>query len=238
MGFEPTTLGATVQCSTVELHSPSRHAGRPTTLFTYPPAACRERDSSHFAGLAGRAIGTTKSGRRGRIKRSLTRQEGIEPPTYGLEGRCSIRLSYWREVRTSVANIGVRGFEPPTPCAQGRCATRLRYTPRDRFPSAYRDGLRSANTVVFRKQGDRDAATSGIDRAVPSVSEPPPQSLVSTHRRLVGRARVLREQPSIRLTQGRHQVPGFLLGELTELLPAAADTPRAASGEVVGAPRV
>jgi hypothetical protein len=45
MGFEPTTLGATVQCSTVELHSPSRHAGRPTTLFTYPPAACRERDA-------------------------------------------------------------------------------------------------------------------------------------------------------------------------------------------------
>ena len=26
----------------------------------------------------------------------LARQEGFEPPTHGLEGRCSIRLSYWR----------------------------------------------------------------------------------------------------------------------------------------------
>ena len=26
----------------------------------------------------------------------LMRQEGIEPPTYSLEGCCSIQLSYWR----------------------------------------------------------------------------------------------------------------------------------------------
>ncbi len=26
----------------------------------------------------------------------LVRQEGLEPPTYCLEGSCSIQLSYWR----------------------------------------------------------------------------------------------------------------------------------------------
>ncbi len=34
-----------------------------------------------------------------------TRQEGIEPPTHGLEGRCSIRLSYWRPCVYRVAGI-------------------------------------------------------------------------------------------------------------------------------------
>ena len=52
----------------------------------------------------------------------MARQKGLEPLTHGLEGRCSVHLSYWRE-------IGVAGFEPATPCAQDRCATRLRHTP-------------------------------------------------------------------------------------------------------------
>ncbi len=39
--------------------------------------------------------------RRGRARRSLrARQKGLEPPTRGLEGRCSIQLSYWRRIKT------------------------------------------------------------------------------------------------------------------------------------------
>ena len=31
-----------------------------------------------------------------RLLKKLARQEGLEPPTYCLEGSCSIQLSYWR----------------------------------------------------------------------------------------------------------------------------------------------
>ena len=36
------------------------------------------------------------------ILKKLVRQEGLEPPTHGLEGRCSIRLSYCRIVYLTV----------------------------------------------------------------------------------------------------------------------------------------
>ena len=36
----------------------------------------------------------------------MARQEGFEPPTYCLEGSCSIQLSYWRISMERVTGIG------------------------------------------------------------------------------------------------------------------------------------
>ena len=41
----------------------------------------------------------------------MARQEGFEPPTYCLEGSCSILLSYWR--KQSVERV--MGIEPTYP---------------------------------------------------------------------------------------------------------------------------
>ena len=61
----------------------------------------------------------------------MARPAGLEPATLGLEGRCSIRLSYGRMQAADRINrvVGAEGFEPPTLCSQSRCATRLRHAP-------------------------------------------------------------------------------------------------------------
>ncbi len=60
----------------------------------------------------------------------MARSAGLEPATLGLEGRCSIRMSYERSGPSLLLKlVGAEGFEPPTHWSQTSCATRLRYAP-------------------------------------------------------------------------------------------------------------
>ena len=67
----------------------------------------------------------------------VARPAGLEPATLGLEGRCSIQMSYGRIVTCGLSEdneksrevVGAERFELPTLWSQTRCATRLRYAP-------------------------------------------------------------------------------------------------------------
>ena len=164
-GLEPSTPGATVQCSAIELH---------------PPCFVARPEGGYADRHAVIALLTSLRHTRSLSHAQEMRQEGIEPPTHGLEGRCSIQLSYWRtprisylvkriaskgilttttrdtrtEIRDTFFRVGVRGFEPPTPCAQGRCATRLRYTPLN-FASPLPRLLRSTPLTRHESQSEK-----------------------------------------------------------------------------------
>ena len=101
-----------------------RHPGRrlrPASLFEIAPAIFVEPAGIDFVGISQFLV---------LPHRAVARPAGLEPATLGLEGRCSIQLSYGRSVVSSGGSmVGAEGFEPSTLCSQSRCATRLRYAP-------------------------------------------------------------------------------------------------------------
>jgi hypothetical protein len=89
---------------------------------------------------------------------------GLELATYGLEGRCSIRLSYGQPAskpykyaqtllrkKTTLSLVGARGFEPPTSCSQSKRATRLRHAPK-----------KAANDTLSASFGQRELLAAGV----------------------------------------------------------------------------
>ena len=107
-GFEPTTPWSQARCSTKLSYAPILTSSH-TIILRHSTVVPMQNTSKLYIKL---------------LLSKMVRLEGFEPPTHGLEGRCSIQLSYRRE-----KVVGATGFEPTTPWSQARCSTKLSYAP-------------------------------------------------------------------------------------------------------------
>ena len=98
-GFEPTNAGVKVPCLTAWRH-PTEGYIRKTFLQLYEEKRVDDGDSNPRMPEPQSGVLATSP------HPPHLCQEGLEPPTLGLEGRCSIQLSYWHTLER------VMGIEP------------------------------------------------------------------------------------------------------------------------------
>ena len=99
----------------------------------------------------------------GSMRERRARLAGLEPATTGLEGRCSIQLSYRRGF--AGRPVGAPGFEPGTSCSQSRRATGLRHAPKSRDVQHSCPKM----ALVATRQPDRFYPDYSSDLANPSL---------------------------------------------------------------------